>query len=133
MRVLPCHKLIVLIAIGFLSVACNQGAPAANSTNSTPAANTAAAPSPSPLTDFEEALRFVRNGQYTYIYVISRKDGKPLQPDDSDFLKINAPQFVDKAATKDKMKVVAGTNFNLEEGNLEMLKKRFVIEDYSAR
>ena len=118
-----------------LLAACGGGAPETSKTNtnanvSTPTTTT---PSPSPLTDFEEALRFVRNGQYTYIYVISRKDGKPLQPEDSDFLKINAPQFVDKLATDDKKKVVAGTNFNLEEGNLEMLKKRFVVEDYSAK
>lgn len=110
---------------------CGGSAPQTSNTNiSQPAAAT---PSPSPLSDFEEALRFVRNGQYTYVYVISRKDGKPLSPEDSDFLKTNAPQFVDKAATKDKTKVVAGTNFNLEQGNLELLKKRFVIEDYSAK
>jgi len=121
-----------VLLVGLLFVGCNHSAPA-NSTNSTPASSTAASPAASPLTDFEEALRFVRNGQYTYIYVISRKDGKPFTPEDSDFLKINAPQFVDKAATKDKTKVVAGTNFNLEEGNMELLKKRFVIEDYSAK
>jgi hypothetical protein len=123
--------------IGLISVltfaACGGGAPATSNTNTSTTAATPAGPSPSPLTDFEEALRFVRNGQYTYIYVISRKDGKPLSPEDNEFLKTNAPQFVDKAATKDKTKVVAGTNFNLEEGNLEMLKKRFVVEDYSAR
>lgn len=113
--------------------ACGGSPPTTSNTNSNAPVATTAAPSPSPLTDFEEALRFVRNGQYTYIYVISRKDGKPLSPEDSDFLKTNAPQFVDKAATKDKTKVVAGTNFNLEEGNLEMLKKRFVVEDYSAK
>jgi len=28
---------------------------------------------------------------------------------------------------------VAGTNFNLEEGNMEVLKKRFVVEDYSGK
>ena len=118
--------------IGLLFVACNAGAPA-NSTNSASTPSTAPVPSPSPLTDFEEALRFVRNGQYTYVYLFSRKDGKPLQPEDNDFLKTNAPQLVDKAATKDRMKVVGGTNFNLEEGNLELLKKRFVVEDYSAK
>ena len=115
--------------------ACGGGtAPntATTNTTGTPTA-TVAGPSPSPLNDFEEALRFVRNGQYTYIYVISRKDKKPLSSEDSDFLKINAPQFVDKAATKDKTKVVAGTNFNLEQGNMELLKKRFIVEDYSAK
>jgi hypothetical protein len=114
-----------------LLVGCGGDTPKTSNT-STPTA-TPAGPSPSPLTDFEEALRFVRNGQYTYIWVISRKDGKPIQPDDNTFLKTNAPQVVDWAATKDKTKVVAGTNFNLEEGNLEMLKKRFVMEDYSAK
>jgi hypothetical protein len=119
--------LIFVLLLG----ACGGGGPATPKTNTS--AEAPASPSPSPLTDFEEALRFVRNGQYTYIYVISRKDGKPFQPEDNTFLKTNAPQVVDWAATKDKTKVVAGTNFNLEEGNLEMLKKRFVVEDYSAK
>lgn len=121
--------LIFVLILG----ACGGGAPATSNTNTNTAPATPAGPSPSPLSDFEEALRFVRNGQYTYIYVFSRKDGKPLQPEDSDYLKTNAPQLVDKAATKDKTKVVGGTNFNLEEGNLELLKKRFVVEDYSAK
>ncbi len=91
-------------------------------------------PSPSPLNDFEEALRFVRNGQYTYIWVVSRKDGKPFTADDGNFLKANAPQVVDWAkADPELKKFVGGTNFNLEEGNLEALRKRFVMEDYSAK
>ena len=121
--------LIFVLLLG----ACSGSAPETSDTNTKTATATPAGPSPSPLTDFEEALRFVRNGQYTYVYVFSRKDGKPLQSEDSDYLKTNAPQLVDKAATKDKMKVVGGTNFNLEEGNLELLKKRFVVEDYSAK
>jgi hypothetical protein len=124
---------IGLILVLTLGACGGGGAPATSPTNTNTPAATPAGPSPSPLTDFEEALRFVRNGQYTYIYVISRKDGKPLTSEDSDFLKINAPQLVDKAATKDRMKVVGGTNFNLEEGNLELLKKRFVVEDYSGK
>ena len=123
---------IGLILVLLLS-ACSGGAPATSNTTTNTATATPAGPSPSPLTDFEEALRFVRNGQYTYVYVFSRRDGKPLQPEDSDYLKANAPQLVDKAATKDRTKVVGGTNFNLEEGNMEALKKRFVVEDYSAK
>jgi len=121
--------LILVLILG----ACSGGGPANSNTNTTAQAPASPLPSPSPLTDFEEALRFVRNGQYTYVYVFSRKDGKALESADNDFLKTNAPQLVDKAATKDRMKLVAGTNFNLEEGNMEALKKRFVVEDYSAR
>ena len=125
-------RIVVLLVIVLLLTSCSGSPESTSNINSSPAP-TASSPSPSPLSDFEEALRYVRNGQFTYIWVISRKDGKPLQPADSTFLKTNAPQVVDWLATKDKTKVVAGTNFNLEEGNLEVLKKRFVMEDYSAK
>ncbi len=82
-----------------------------------------ASPSPSPLTGFEKDLQYIRNGQYTYVWIFSRKDGKPLEPADSTFLRTNAPQVVDWVTTDEGKKVIAGTNFNLEEGNLEALKK----------
>ena len=78
-------------------------------------------------------LKFIRNGQFTYIYVISRKDGKQLDQQDSSFLRTNAPQVVDWVVTDDKTKAIGGTNFNLEEGNLNVIKKRLVVEDYTGR
>jgi hypothetical protein len=110
--------------------------------SATETANQAAAPSPaspeptvqsSPLTGFEKDLQFIRNGQFTYVYVFSRKDGKQLDKDDSAFLRTNAPQVVDWVQTGEGKKVIAGTNFNLEEGNFAALKKRFVVEDYTGR
>jgi hypothetical protein len=65
--------------------------------------------------------------------LISRKDGKPLEPGDTIFLKANAPQVVDWVRTDEGRKVFAGTNFNLEEGNLEVLKRRYNMEDYSGK
>jgi hypothetical protein len=99
-----------------------------------PSPSSSAVRSPSlPLTGFEKDLQYIRNGQYSYIWVFSRKDGKPLEPADSTFLRTNAPQVVDWVTTDEGRKVIGGTNFNLEEGNLEALKKRFVAEDYSNR
>jgi len=92
-----------------------------------------AAPAPSPQTQFEKDLQYIRNGQYTYIWVFSRKDGKPLDSTDSAFLRTNAPQVVDWVTTEGGKKVIAGTNFNLEEGNLEVLKRRYNMEDYSGK
>jgi len=89
-------------------------------------------PAASPLTGYEADLQFIKNGNYTYIYVFSRKDGKPLQSEDSQFLRTNAPQVVDWAA-QNGTKAVAGTNFNLEEGNMEALKKRFVVESLAGK
>jgi hypothetical protein len=65
--------------------------------------------------------------------VFSRKDGKPLDRDDGAFLRTNAPQVVDWVSTDEGRKFIAGTNFNLEEGNLPAIKKRFNAEDYSGR
>jgi hypothetical protein len=111
---------------------CSKSEPAAN----TPTASepiSSATPQSSPLTGFERDLQYVKNGQYSYIWVFSRKDGKPLDKDDSAFLRTNAPQVVDWVITDEGKRVIGGTNFNLEEGNMGLLKKRFNAEDYTGR
>lgn len=124
---------VIVLLVGLCFSRCGGGSQsnATNAPSSQP--SQAAAPSPSPQTEFEKDLQFIRNGGYTYMYVFSRKDGKPLDPTDSDFLRKNAPQIVDWARTDSGKKVIAGTNFNLEEGNLTALKKRYNVEDYSGK
>lgn len=90
-------------------------------------------PAPSPKTGFEADLDYVRKGQYTYVWVFSRKDGKPLDRTDAAYLRTNAPQVVDWVTTDEGKRVIAGTNFDLAQGNLELLKKRFVVEDYTGK
>ena len=126
------NKSGVLLAGLLLLGACST--PQSVSTNVEPSPTAASpTPQPSPLTGFERDLQYIRNGGYTYIWVFSRKDGKPLDRDDGAFLRTNAPQVVDWVTTDEGRKVIGGTNFNLEEGNLEVLKKRYVTEDYSGR
>ncbi len=123
--------LLVIVLLALTATNCRR-----NETNSeSPEVTASASPraSASPLSDFERSLKFVRDGQFTYIYVMSRKDGKPLDSQDSDFLRKNAPQVVDWVATEDKTKVIGGINFNLEEGNLSVIKKRLNVEDYSGK
>jgi hypothetical protein len=82
----------------------------------------------------EADLAYVRKGQYTYVWVFTRKDGKPLDNEDGAFLRTNAPQVVDWVTSDPGKKyVVAGTNFDLAKGNLDLLKKRFNTEDYTGR
>jgi len=87
----------------------------------------------SPKTGFDADLQYVRNGGYTYVWVFSRKDGKPLDKDDGAFLRKNAPQIVDWVTTDQGKRVIGGTNFDLEKGNLDVLRKGFVVENYSAK
>ena len=126
------NKAVLIILLSVLFVRCGGGSsPSATTQNAAP--QSSSAPAASPLTGFEKDLQYIRNGQYTYVWVFSRKDGKPLDKDDGAFLRTNAPQVVDWVTTDEGRKVIGGTNFNLEEGNLELLKKRFVAEDYSGK
>lgn len=126
------NKTVLIMILSVLFVACGGGgSPSATITSATP--QSSSSPAASPLTGFEKDLQYIRNGQYTYVWVFSRKDGKPLDKEDSAFLRTNAPQVVDWVTTDDGRKVIGGTNFNLEEGNLALLKKRFVAEDYSGK
>jgi hypothetical protein len=109
------------------------GSPSTTKPAPSPSPAASSTPQASPLTGFDKDLQYIRNGGYTYVWVFSRKDRKPLDKDDSAFLRTNAPQVVDWVTTDAGRKVIGGTNCNLEEGNLEALKKRFVTEDYSGK
>jgi hypothetical protein len=123
--------LFVVIASLFLLAACDGSKP-----NPAPNANESATVAASPVatkTGFEADLDYIRKGGYTYIWVFSRPDGKTIDKDDAAFLRKNAPQVVDWVTTDEGRKVIAGTNFNLAEGNLGLIKKRFTAEDYTGR
>jgi hypothetical protein len=126
-----------LIATVLFSTLCFAGCsgstqPATNSANSGTPSSDNSTPPPT-KTGFEADLEYVRKGQYTYVWVFSRKDGQQLDREDSAFLRTNAPQVVDWVTSEGGKKVIAGTNFDLALGNLELLKKRFVVEDYTGK
>ena len=124
---------VTVLATGLLLMSCNK--PTTTTTNSAASGSSPAevTPQSSPLTGFQQDLQFVRNGQFSYVWVFSRKDGKPLDKDDAAYLRTNAPQVVDWVTTDNGKRVIAGTNFNLEEGNLNLIRKRFVVENYSGK
>ncbi len=119
------------LILGTILLSCSSGTP-----GTAPQTNTSSTEpfrEPAAKTPFERDLQFIRNGQFTHVFVFARLDGKPLDKDDGAYLRTNAPQVVDWVTTDEGRRVIAGTNFNLEEGNLPLLRKRFVIEDYSGR
>jgi len=120
---------LVVIAISMSS--CNRGNSNSDSTNNSPSSQST--PAATPKTGFEADLDYVRKGQYTYVWVISRKDGQPLDKNDGAYLRTNAPQVVDWVTSEGGKKVIAGTNFDLAQGNLALLQKRFNVEDYSGK
>ena len=124
-RTLSANLLALLLLSAISLTACNRSGQ--NSSEPPPP------PAPSPKTGFEADLEWVKKGQYTYVWVFSRKDGNPIDSEDAAYLRKNAPQVVDWVTTDAGKRVIAGTNFNLAEGNLGLLQQRFNAEDYSAR
>ncbi|HET6891581.1 MAG TPA: hypothetical protein VFH31_10795 [Pyrinomonadaceae bacterium] len=120
--------LLPILALTLL--ACNEHP---SSQPSSGAAATQPTTQPSPKTQFERDLQFIRNGQFTYVWVFSRPDGKPLDKDDAAYLRANAPQVVDWVTTDEGKRVIGGTNFDLELGGLPIIRKRFVVEDYTGK
>jgi hypothetical protein len=90
-------------------------------------------PAASPKSAFERDMQFIRNGNFTYVWVFSRQDGKPIDRDDAKFLREKAPQFVDLVITDEGRRVIGGTNFDLEKAGMPELRKRFVVEDYTGK
>lgn len=92
------------------------------------------APKRAPLSPFEQDLDYVRKGQFTHVYVISRPDGAPLTRDDIAYLKANAhPETNMWVVTDEGRRAIAGTNFDWTPENFAALGKRFIVEDYTGR
>jgi hypothetical protein len=131
------EKVVIIASSLMLLVSlrgCNKTPPTAATENS----NAVAAPSPSkpeptPATAFERDMQYVRNSQFGHVWVFARKDGKPIDKDEAAYLRTNAPQVIDWIKTDDGKRVIAGTNFDLELGGLGLLKKRFVVEDWTGK
>lgn len=121
--------LLVILTILLVSAACSSPGSGQPGESSPPQPFATA----SPKSDFERALQFIRNGGYAYVWVISRPDGKPLDVDDANFLRKTAPQVVDWVKTDDGKRAIGGTNFDLEQGGMPALRKRFVVEDYTGK
>jgi hypothetical protein len=103
---------------------------------STGSGSTQSRAAPSPATDLERQLQYVRDGQFAHIYVFSRKDGGAFDKDDVAYLTANSPvgeKTNMRVKTEDGRRVVVGTNFEYTQENFDTLNKRFNIEDYTGK
>lgn len=131
-RSLP-YSVAVLIAV--LAVAtfcgCRGGA---NSQADNSAATSSSPRRPPPQTQFERDLEYVRTGSFKYIYVIARPDGAVLDKDDVTYLTENTPKETNqRVSTDERRRVIVGTNFVFTPENMDALRKRFTVEDYSGK
>lgn len=84
------------------------------------------------LTSLEREIRDMKTVDFQFIYVFKRKDGGVFDAEDKQYLRANRPAEANRfILTDDEKAIVAGSQFRFSPENLEMLQKRFVMEDYS--
>jgi len=98
--------------------------------------NVAAAPTPSTVEEkqasFQNELEKMKTADLQYIFVFRRKDGGAMDSEDKKYLKTNLP-FNNRAVLADEDKaVVVGSNYKFPPENLEVLRLRFNVEDFSS-
>ena len=117
--------LFLLVAVSFLCFACQSA--------ENPQVNVNSTPTPEKKRDeFQDAFNSVKVGGFDYIFVFRRPDNAPLTSEDKAYLKANSPADTNRWNLTEEGKVaIAGSNYKFTPANLEALKKRFVVEDYS--
>lgn len=116
---------ILLLGCAVFSAACGYVSFSPENTNSTVEPK-------EKLTDLQLEIKAMETADFEYIFVFKRKDGGAFDKEDRDYLRANRPPDVNRwIATDDKTAYIAGSNFVFAPENLEILRRRFVVEDYS--
>ena len=89
-------------------------------------------PLPTPLTEFEQKLKDVRDVHLRYVWVFRRLDGKEFTPEDSQLLRTLQPK-ADWVGLDDKKTFISTSNFPFTAKDMAVLEKRYKIEDYSRK
>ena len=122
------------LGIALLAAACNRGGergPAHVPVGGSGQTNSAGAIDAMPT--LERAIEYARNYRLAYLYIISRRDGAPLTPDDVNFIRQNRPvQVAVSVITDDRRYVVLSSNVDLTPEHKTALSGRFNFEDRSG-
>ncbi len=127
-RALPTQAVLTgLIFFSLMNFACdNRSFEKANVSESS------AAPEQT-LSNFASDLQTMKTANFDYIFVFRRKDGGAFDGEDKKYLRANAPVETNRFVSTDNGKAfIAGSKFKFPPQNLETLRTRFNIEDYSA-
>lgn len=96
----------------------NTGAPAANVENNASA--------------FESDLQSIKTANLKYIFVFRRTDGGAFDGEDKKYLRANLPTTNRVIMTDEGKAFIVGSNYVFPPENLEVLRLRFSVEDYST-
>ncbi len=120
------NKICILLLFCFLLSSCTYRSfdEPRNSTN--------AASSASRMSDFDKQVKAMKTADFNYIFAFRRKDSGVFTSEDKQFIKANSHYATNRfTLTKDEKVIVAGSNFEFSEENLNALRENFDVEDFS--
>lgn len=124
--------LIISLVVFFFSCQPSQRI-LEDSKKNAPLPNEATPISNEPRDDFEDRLKSVQTGGFQFVYAFRRKDGGVFVSEDKRYLKENSPGDTNQwVLTSDERAAIAGSNYLFTPENLDNLKKRFEVKDYSS-
>src|SRR6266849_1986950 len=126
----PSVAIILAIGVAIFLAGCRR--PASPPAEETPDTSTYR-PVPTPASEFEQKLKFVRDAHFTHIWVFTRKDGAVFTKEDTEILHTNAPNVVHWLKVGDLKEFIAASNFPIDPPQMALLQKRYKIEDYSGK
>jgi hypothetical protein len=90
-------------------------------------------PAENKQTSFDSDLETMKTANFDYIFVFRRKDGGAFDGEDRKYLRNNSPAQINRfVLTDDGKAFIAGSKYIFPMENLETLRMRFNVEDYSA-
>lgn len=120
-----CVLLIFILAL--IASACG-GNEAILKSGKEPAAQANAEPV---KTSFESDLEAVRVADFSFVYVLRRKDGGIIDAEDKSVIRLQTAQANRRVAADDGRAFIIGSNFALPPKNMAAIYDRFAVEDYS--
>ncbi len=82
-------------------------------------------------TSFAQDLDAMRTAGFSFIYVLRRKDGGAIDPEDKSVIRVHTTQANRRVSADDGKVVIVGSNFQLAAHNMTALYQRFAVENYS--
>ena len=120
-----CVSLIFILAL--IASACG-GNEAILKSGKEPAAQ---ANAESGKTTFESDLEAVRVADFSFVYVLRRKDGGIIDVEDKSVIRLQTAQANRRVAADDGRAFIIGSNFALPPKNMAAIYDRFAVENYS--
>lgn len=118
---------LITAVFALLTAACGANEGVLKSGRETPAQSNVQSPKAPIETDIEA----MRTAGFTFIYVLRRKDGQPLDAEDVGVIRLQTAEANRRIKSDDDKAVVIGSNYAIPPKNMFVLFDRFAVENHS--